>query len=791
MLKNFFKITARNFLRNKSYVLINLIGLGLSLACCIVGYLNFKYASDFDKNHLNHEKIFKVHAYKAVQDNQVQMGITPMPLGDQIKGVYSNISKSARYASNGFVLKKELKVFNQNIGFADSDFLDMFTLPLKFGSKDALNDPGKILLSREAAESYFGEVDPTGETIHLINEEGEQVPLTVGGVFQRIPRNSSISFRGLTNFSNYQKFSKVESNDWSRFIAGTFVMTIDGKHPQNLLDNINENYITIQNEARQDFKFAEYYLVRLTDLGGHVSDMAYNWLNEPPPPPAIMVPFIMASLMLLIACFNFTNTSIAISSKRLKEIGIRKVMGGSRKQLIAQFMGENLILAFFSMLLALLIAYFLTPIYDALWEFIDIKLDLTKDLEIYGFLAGLLIITSVVAGGYPSLYISHYQPVKILRGSLSLGGTNWFSKTLLGLQYMLTIIALISSLAFANNAKYQSTVDIGFAKENILGVRVSSMSEYDNLLNLAKTDPAIENVVGSANHIGWWHSIRNVKSEDKEIEASLLNLGVDYAEIMDLKILEGRYFDSEIYESDRQNSIVVNEVMVEEMKWDEPIGKVLVLQDTIRLNVIGVMKNFYQFGFFDPVLPSAFRLCDKEDMNFVVVKSQMDPTSFYDEMESKWYEVAPNKPFNASFQSDSINALVTVNRNIMKMFVFLGLLAMVLSSIGLYTLVSLNMIKRVKEIGIRKVLGASINQILVLMNKQFFWLLLIFTIIGSVLSYLAIDALMASIFSLYQAMNTFTVLIPFLSLLFLAITLASVRIFKTAMKNPVESLRYE
>ena len=526
-------------------------------------------------------------------------------------------------------------------------------------------------------------------------------------------------------------------------------------------------------------------------MAQHVIDMPYNWLNEPPPPPAVTVPFIMAGLMLLIACFNFTNTSVAISSKRLKEIGIRKVMGGSRRQLIAQFMGENLILSFLSMLVGLLIAYFLVPTYNALWDFIDIKLSLTEDLEIYGFLAGLLIVTSIIAGGYPSLYISRYQPVNILRGSLSLGGTNLFSRLLLGFQYMFTIIGLISSLAFANNADYQSSVDIGFAKDNILGVRVSSQSEFEKFYNLARSKPSVNKAVGSANHIGWWHSIRNIKSEDKELEASILYLGIDYADIMELDLLQGRYFDPDLYDYDRSNSIVVNEEFVGEMGWEDPLGKVLVMQDTIRLNVVGVMKNFYQFGFFEPVPPSVFRLCAKDDMNFVVLNSNTNPTDFYKEMEATWYEVAPNKPFNADFQSEAVDELVAVNRNVMKMFVFLGVLALVLSSIGLYTLVSLNMIKRIKEIGVRKVLGATIQQILVRMNKQFFWLLLIFSAIGAGLSYLAIDALMASIFAVYQAMSVPVALIPFVTLISLAVTIASIRIFKAATQNPVKSLRYE
>ncbi len=790
MLRNFFKITFRNFAKNKSYVVINLIGLGLSLACCIVGYLNYKYAADFDSNHANNERIYKVHGFKDVQNRQVQIGITPLPLGDQIKDRFTGISHTSRYASSGLVLKKELKVFDQNIGFAEEDFLEMFSLPLKYGSGEALKDQTKILLSAETSESYFGEADPTNEIINIITPAGDQIPMIVGGVFERIPRNSSIRFSGLTHFDNYLKVEGLEPNDWSDFIAGTFVMT-DGQYPENLLNDINSNFVQIQNEARQDFMIAKYYLVDLSSLGNHVTDMPYNWLNSPPPPPAIVVPFIMASLMLLIACFNFTNTSIAISSKRLKEIGIRKVMGSNRKQLIAQFMGENLILSFLAMIVGVLMAMYLTPVYDALWDFIDIKLDLTSDLEVYGFLLGLLIVTSIIAGGYPSLYISRYRPVKILRGSLSVGGTNLFSRLLLGGQYLLTIIALISSLAFANNARYQSRVDIGFAKENILGVRVNSQSEFEGYYNLVKASADVEDAVGSANHIGWWHYIRNAKSEDKEIEASLLNLGIEYDQMMDLTILEGRYFDPELYEYDRENSLIVNEVFVEEMGWDDPIGKVVQISDTLRLNVVGVMKNFYQFGFFDPVLPSGFRLCDKEDMNFVVIKSKLNPTDFYDKMEAMWYEVAPNKPFNSQFQSDTIDNVVEVNQNITKMFTFLGFLALILSSIGLYTLVSLNILKRIKEIGVRKVLGATINQILVLMNRQFFWLLLIATAIGSALSYLAIDALMASIFSVYQAITYFTILAPFIGLLVIAVLIASARIFTTAVRNPVESLRYE
>ncbi|WP_370088163.1 FtsX-like permease family protein [Ekhidna sp.] len=791
MIRSFFKITFRNFRKNKSYVFINMLGLGLSLACCIVGYLNWKFAAEYDQNHENHERIFKVQIYKDVQNQQVPYGISPLPLGAVIKDKVAGVTHTSRYIETGLVLKKELKVFNQGIAFAEDDFLEMFSFPLKYGDASAFFDRSKIILSNYTSNTYFGEgVDPTGEIITIISEEGNQYPMTVGGVFEQIPQNSSVRFSALTHFDNYLKIRDVENADWKQFVAATFVMT-DGSFPQNLLEDINANYVEVQNKARDDFKIGSYYAVQLTNLGSIAESIRANWLSEPPPPPAVVVPMIMAFLMLLIACFNFTNTSIAISSKRLKEIGIRKVMGSDRKQLIAQFMGENLILSFLSMVVALGFAYFLVPAYSAMWDFITLELNLVSDSEIYLFLIGLLVLTSVIAGGYPSLYISAYQPVNILRGSLSLGGTNWFSKTLLGLQYMLTIIALISALAFTNNAEYQNNLDVGFEKENIMGVRVENKSEYDRFFNLASQMPEIDQITGSTHHIGWWTYGRTLRAGEQEVESDMMNFSLDYKDIMDLTIKDGRYFDKDLYEFDKENSIIMNEALVKEFGWDEPIGKVVQIDDSTRLSVVGVMEDFYMYGFFDPVEPCAFRLADNEEMNFVIIKSAVNPTELRDKMESKWYEVAPNTPFNASFMDEELAGTDYVNNNISTMFKFLGALALILSSIGLYTLVSLNIIKRVKEIGVRKVLGASVNQILVLMNKQFFWLLLIFAIVGSVLSYLAIDALMASIFAVYQAISVFTVLAPFILLMTIAVSIASSRIFRTATKNPVESLRYE
>ncbi|MEO9869801.1 ABC transporter permease [Ekhidna sp.] len=789
MFNNFLKITLRNFSRNKSYVIINLIGLGLSLACCIVAYLNWNFDAQYDHNHENHARIYKIHSYKTVQGEQVPYGITPIALGEQIRGKIPGVTHYSRYESSRYVVKKDANVLEQYIGFGEDDYFEMFTFPFKYGDKDVLLDRSKIILSEQMAETYFGNEDPRGEIINLIDSEGNEFPFIVGAVLEKIPINSSMTFRAITHYDNYLKISGLENDDWERFNAATFVMS-DGQYPQNLLDYINDNYIEVQNEARDDFTISSYYLERLTTLAKNSENIRSNWLNNPVPSSAVIGPVIMAIQLLLIACFNFTNTSIAISSKRLKEIGIRKVMGSRRKQLIAQFMGENLILCLGALLVGLAIADILVPAYSALWEFIDLELSFNSNPEIYVFLIGLLLFTALIAGAYPSLYISKYQPVKILKGNLQLGGSSKFSKFLLGAQYMTTAMALISAFAFYNNTTYQSEFDLGYTKDPMLSIGIESESELKGFRPVLEQMSQITSVAATYNRIGNWSYSRTLSNGEKQVESDMVDFTPEYFEFMELKMIEGRFFNDEIEDYDRANSIVVNEILAREFGWEEPIGQVIRIDDSTRLNVVGIVNDFHQVGVFNEVEPMGIRLAQKDKRYYMLVKSEMDPVKLYDRLEAEWLDVFPNKPFNADYADTTIQA-EEINTNIVLMFQFLAFVALTLSTIGLYTLVSLNIIKRIKEIGVRKVLGATINQIIVLLNAEFFWLLIVSASIGAVASYYLLEWIMVSIFEVYQGVTILTMSLPFMLIVFVALAIASAKILNTALKNPVESLRYE
>ncbi|MCR9248985.1 MAG: ABC transporter permease [bacterium] len=791
MLKNFIKLTFRNLLKNKTYVLINIVGMGLSLACCIVAYINYDFGSSFDRNHENIDKIYKIHVNKEVQGNMIPYGITPQPLAVSLQNEASGIQKISRYNRGGLIMQKGDNVLNKGFGFVDPDYLDMFTYPLKYGTKESLQKKGNVILSEETAKIYFGDENPMGKTIKLREGDKEEKSFIVTGVLEPIPENTSMQFDGLLSYENFLTFYETENLDWKRFIAGTFIYV---ENPQDLatIKSQLQKYVPVQNEARQDWLIHEFTLIPLTELGFIARDIRSNWMMSAPHPAAIMAPPIMAFLMLLIACFNFTNTSIAISSKRLKEIGIRKVMGSNRKQLIFQFMSENLVLCILALLLSLAIALYLVPAYGAMWEGMTLEFNLLKDIGLIGFLFGLLAFTAILAGAYPSLYISSYEPVSILRGNQKIGNNKTLSYVLLTFQYSLTVIALFASVAFARNAFYQNSMDMGFDKETIVYTQVQEQYEADALKVALEKNPKVLSVGLSEEHIGRWTYSRTLGQQEKELEADMMDFGVNYFETMDVKLVEGRLFDENNREYDRANGLIVNEQMVKEFGWENPIGQRLSLNDTVKLTVVGVVENFYYNGFWGKIQPMGMRASKGDRTRFVVAKTNLaDTEAVLDFMESEMRAIAPNKPFFGDYQDELLKESLTVNKNIVIIFSFLGILAVILSTIGLFTMVSLNVMKRIKEIGIRKVLGATVTTILGLLNKSFIIILIIAGALGTAGAYFVIDGLIASIFTYYQPIDAMTIILPVLMILIVSLAVSSARILSTAMRNPVEALRYE
>ncbi len=801
MFKNYLLITFRNLMKNKLFIIINVFGMGLAIACCITAYLNWGYSSNWDKMHDKAENVYRVQFWREFQGKKDRFGMAPMPLGSYIKQNVKEVNKTVRYMSSYCDMRIGDEVFGDQMAYADSSFFDLFTFPLKYGSYANFYDKGKVFISDKMAKKYFNKEDVVGQSLTqiVLGEDGVRRPkeFEIGGVFKKLPQNNSFGFDVITLFDNFWQVNldkDLSETSWKKW-AHVLFLKIEDPAQVALVTKQLQQYVEPQNKVREDFKIKEYYLenfVGMMKRNRANPRLDNDYLGGGIPDEAVTVPAIMAGLLLLLACFNFTNTSIAISGKRLKEIGIRKVMGGMRQQLIIQFLGENLILVFFGMLAGLLIAEWMVPAYDNMWAWLELKLSYTEHAGFLLFLVALLLITALIAGSYPAFYITSFEPVSILKGKAKFGGTNWFTRILLGGQFVISLLAIIMGVAFYQNGEYQRNYDLGFTTKGVISAWVNNEAGYTTYRDALASNKDIQLIAGTRHHVAnaWYND--PVKYEATEHEVDIMEIGDNYFEVMDMTLLSGRKFQKDS-ETDRKESVLVTEEFIKQFGWkDSPIGKRVVWMDTVSLYVVGVVKNVYSRALWNPIQPLMIRYAYKDKYQQVLVKA--DPknmASVNDFMEKKWKEVFPNTLYNGQWIDQELQETNEINKNVSIMFAFLGFFAALMTGIGLFTLVSLNIEKKMKEIGVRKVLGASVGNIAGVINFEFIVNLAIATVLGGALGFFAADALMDSIWEYYLKLNFVTLFLSITVMVVIAVLAVGYKTISTAMLNPTKTLRDE
>lgn len=792
MFTNYLKVTLRNLARNIFFVIINIIALGLALSIAIVAYLNHKYDSDWDKSHVLAKEIYKVNLTREIQGRQQAYGATPILVGNLIGENISGVEAVIRFNGTSSPLKLGLNNFSRFIGYADPGFMDLFTFPIVKGSEEALKDRQNILIDETIASAYFGEEDPIGKIMSIFNDKGDEYTYTVGAVFEDLPLNTSFQFRVLTQFDNYLDMWEVDESRWQSWIAATF-LHIPNPGQIETVEKFLIDMVPAHNEAREDFQISGFRLQPFLDVAHDSWDMWNDWwVRNSFHPAAVTAPPIMALLILLIACFNFTNTSIAFSSKRLKEIGVRKVAGGHRKQIIAQFMSENFLLTLMGLLLALFLSRFLTSTYSAMWEYMDMKFSLVENPTLVLFLVLLLLLTAFIAGAYPSFYISKFNPVNIFQDKLKIGGKNVLTIILLTFQVSISVMAIISGIIYWQNADYQDNVYMGYDKDNIIGMRFRSEESFIALRDVVKTNPMILSVGESDEHIGWGNYSASMEYNDVKANPSILDIGHGYFETMGLQLIDGRIFTREFEQTDKGKSIIVNEKFVKDFGIEDPIGKRIIMSDTVQLYIIGVMADYFPYGTWAEIQPTAFYFVREDRHLFLTVKTETENLKAVNEyLEEEWKKVIPEYPYSGFFQDSLMDEARQINSNIKNMYIFLGFIALILSAIGLYTLVSLSIIRRTKEIGVRKVMGSTVSQVILKISKPYAIIITIASVIGVVAGWKSSVVMMASIWEIYTDLTVYTFLIPIALILLVAIVSIGWKVYSAASRNPTESLRYE
>ena len=790
MLKNYLLVTFRNLFKNRIYALINILGLGLALAICIVAYFNYMYAYNFDRSHKNFEEIYRVNSFRDMQGRDQEYGLTPLSLGKEIKNNIPGIDEVARVKKSYSPIRTDHDIFNRMIWYVDPEFMDIFTFPLIAGDKETITKPGNIMISQKMANLLFGDEDPIGGQVSIFNDQNKEFVFNIAGIFKDIPKNSSFRIDILTNIDNFFRMFNTNETDWKAFSNVLFIRVSNPDRLKQINELIN-NYNEVQNKARPDFIITGYNLVPLKDIGDNTREIWSNNLYPGMHPAAVIAPPIMAFLILLIAAFNFANTAISTVGKRLKEIGLRKVLGGQRKQLMVQFLFENILVTLLALWVAIGLAIFLVPAYSSMWEFVDMKFSFTEYLNFWIFLLLLLIVTSLLAGMYPALYISSFRPIEILRGKTRLGNAGTLSQVFLFFQFAISIIALASGFIFMRNAKYQETLDLGYDRDKLIAIPIQP-DVFNTYRETIAKNPKVLAIAGTEEHIGFGNYRRPIKDENQQIEVDVMDIGPGYARTMGLRLLDGRFFEPDREEADRGKSIIVNQKLVNDFGWQNPLGKTVTMYDTLSLKVIGVVEDYYTRGLYNEIEPSIIRLSTREQYyNLIVRTNPEDLKEILDYCREEWINLVPGSPFEGMYQEDTLEDEKTINKSIKQLFVFLAIVAIILSLIGLYTLVSLSITGHTKEIGIRKVLGSNIFPITILLSRRFLIILGLSSVLGAISANYLAKILLGSIWKYYLQITPGLLIWSILLMISVAILTISSLVYHAAIQNPAKSLRYE
>ncbi|HEY3402472.1 MAG TPA: ABC transporter permease, partial [Ohtaekwangia sp.] len=703
MLKNHFLILYRNLNKNRLFFFINVLGLSIAIGCCIVAYFNYDFNATFDDNHINGRSIYRVNSLRqgsftgyGLQPGKTSnaYALVPTPLGEIVRQNVKNIEWLSRYSRATLNMRAGNEIFKTNSAYVDIDFFRMFTFDFIHGSAEDLTDKRKIVISDELALKYYGNTNAVGKILTYLPGNTDQQEFEVVGVYVLPPINSSFNRDLYGLYENYLATSPQlkESTNW-KDMNTLFVFIPDERKVASVEKQINV-YTENNNTAQDEFSIQEFKLDRFQGMASRDAQV-----NRPGrqtrgghPVAANISLIVLSVLILIIACFNLANTAIALSQKRLKEIGLRKMMGSVRSQLIFQYINETLIICFVALIVGLWLAdAVLLPSFNALWPFMKLETHYLDKPDFLFFMIGVLSLTGFLAGSYPAFYISKFNPVQILKGKLQFGGNNVVTYFLLCAQLVLSLCGIVCGFAFADNARWQAAFDNGFSEDTGIITYVDSYAEYEVFRNALSGNKDIVSVSGSPQDMlsGFDHG--QVLHRGQEVESIILHAGDDYLKTTGMTLLQGRDFirGSDI---DRRESVIVTEEFVRLYGWDNPLGKQVIMKDTLKFYVVGVAQDVYSV--WEPLEPMMIRYAPDE-VNYVLVKTTEGKVAEVDAfMKAKWKATFPNRLYESRFMNSGNAEAEMVNKGLLSVFFFLGAVALLLSAAGLFTLVSLNIIKR-------------------------------------------------------------------------------------------------
>jgi len=806
MFRNFIKVAFRNLLNKKFYSIINILGLSIGLTCTILIALFVQNELSYDKHHNNYKRIYRLESHFNIQESEDLFAATAFPLGPALKLEYpQDVAEFCRFMDmdNNLFQYEEKQIFEENVYYADSTLIDIFTHEFISGSSsDALNDPNEIILTQSFAERIFVDVDPIGKTL----EAGNGMIFTVTGIIKDVPHNSHLRFEAIASmitlkqFFGAERYDSLESTAFWNIGFYSYIMLTENGDIQNVLDaypEFNEKYIKpVGEQINAKFQLmvqplADVHLFSKLGYDLPTGDITYVYIFS-----------IVALFLLLIGCINYMNLATSQSAGRAVEVGIRKVVGAQKNYLRWQFIFESILIATMAMILAFVAVELILPTFNELADreltfgFIA-NLDLVLGILVATFLVGLL------SGSYPAFYLSSFIPVEVLKGKLGKNkGT--LRKILVLLQFSISIIMIIGTFTVIQQLNFLKDKDLGFDKDNMVVLTIRDTSGVRNLQAFKdelKKHPQIINAGTTSSVPGQGHGIivHLFETKDGSMEEKGINfvfVDHDYIETMEMKIIEGRNYNKDL-QTDAEESLLINEATVEVLGWgDDPIGKKLGfganLDGTANLNtkVIGVVKDFHYASLHNQIDPLLIMLSNDPQRNICLRIRQENIGKTLKFIEEKWNEFCPTFPFEYTFLDDSLNEQYIAEQKIGRVFTYFSVLCIFIACLGLFGLASYTAERRTKEISVRKVMGASVSNIVFILAKEFSIWVVVANIIAWPLAYFALQKWLQN-FAYAVDQSLIVYLLSGITALLIALITVSFRAIKAAQTNPATALKYE
>ncbi len=799
MISNYLKVALRNLMRHKTFSIVNIAGLGIGIAGSLLILVYVVNQLSYDSTQKNRSHIVRASVILGRGGSSMTLAAAMPPLGPAAAAELPEVKAAVRFrVDRSAVISAGNKEFTESaFFFADSNVFNVFTFPLVSGNRaNALDDPSSIVISQSIAHKYFGDTDPIGKTLVY----DKKYDFTVTGVMKDVPENTMLRPEFIASYSRAVEVQKIE-NSWGSLGADytylylrrkASVVKLPSELEQLFIRNTNKTMGSLISFTVVPLSEIHFRPGMMGELGPTVNITSMNLFS------------MIAFLVLIVACLNFINLSTARSMQRSKEVGLRKVVGAGRAGLVWQFFGESLIVTLLSLIIAVVIFELIAP---SLYSFFNAEALVRSYLNAYSFVALLAVVVfvAVVAGIYPAVFLSRYSPVDSLRGATTPGSAGaTLRKVLVVAQFAIAVFLLISTAVIFKQINFMRNSDLGFKKNGVVVLNLPESSsavidKYAVLKQAFNLIPGVQDVSGAGSLPAFsWYQVQDVhlqgEPETKYSMIQTIAVDYDYLRTLHLELLQGRDF-SRRFPTDSDNAILLNQSAVQYLELKNPIGAEVYIPSEVPgksriMKVIGVVKDFHVTSFQKRMGPLLLYMSPANFKYIALRIDQPQSSRIISALRSAWEKILPGTSFDYSFLSQTYDDLYRSDDKVGSLVSIFASLAVLIGCMGLFGLVSYSVERRTKEIGIRKVLGASISMIVALLSKDFTKWVLMANVIAWPAAYYVTNNWLAN-FAYRTSVGIWVFVLSGVAALLVAlVTVGSVGI-KAATANPVEALRYE